>query len=504
MCNENRKRYFGKNELDVHSERCGISLNEELKMKWHSIYGQILFDRKLKEAWLKVKANDGAGGIDKVTIESYECKENENLDTLLEKLRKKEYQPSPVRRVYIPKKNGDRRPLGIPNVEDRIVQQAIVHVLEPKFEESIFHNWSCGYRPNRGAKRVLQIIMWNIEKGYNYIYDCDIKGFFDNIPHKKLMKVLNKYIADGTTLDMVWSWLKAGYMEEGKYNQVNSGTPQGGVISPLLANIYLNELDWELDLNNIRFVRYADDFLLFAKTEEDIKKAEQITKAKLKELGLEISIEKTKVVNFNDDDFDFLGFTFEHWRKRKKDGKPYYIAKPKDSTWKDFRQKIKMKTRKTLTFSKEEWMKRVNPIIRGKVNYFLTLWEALEENKRYGLKSSCYFNTFGRELLAIDAYIRKRLRVAMLHKHPNQRKGWAMTTKWNIEYFAMIGLIPSFLQYYGKQYGYQLYDYLQYMKDKQKKKYKRAVERAKEKGENYFSPERTRKMNYAQRIATYN
>ncbi|MFC3783380.1 reverse transcriptase domain-containing protein, partial [Bacillus chungangensis] len=302
-----------------------------------------------------------------------------------------------------------------PNIEDRIVQQAVVNVLEPKFEDHIFHNWSCGYRPNRGAKRVLQIITWNIEKGYNYIYDCDIKGFFDNIPHKKLMRVLNKYVADGTTLDMIWNWLKTGYMEEGKYHRVDSGTPQGGVISPLLANIYLNELDWTLDLNNIRFVRYADDFLLFAKTEEDIKRAEQITKEKLKELGLEISIEKTKIVNFNHDDFDFLGFTFGHWRKRKKDGKPYYIAKPKESTWKDFRQKIKMKTRKTLTFSKEEWINRVNPIIRGKVNYFLTLWQAIEENKKYGLNSSCYYNTFKNELLAIDGYIRKRLRVAMIH-----------------------------------------------------------------------------------------
>ncbi|MDQ0178572.1 reverse transcriptase domain-containing protein [Bacillus chungangensis] len=121
---------------------------------------------------------------------------------------------------------------------------------------------------------------WNIEKGYNYIYDCDIKGFLDNIPHKKLMRVLNKYVADGTALDMIWNWLKTGYMEEGKYHRVDSGTPQGGFISPLLANIYLNELDWTLDLNNIRFVRYADNFLLFTKTEEDIKRTEEITKEK--------------------------------------------------------------------------------------------------------------------------------------------------------------------------------------------------------------------------------
>ena len=153
-------------------------MNQALKFKWHRVYGQILVDRRLKAAWEKVEYNRGAGGIDGETIDSCRYKLEENLDALLQKLRRKEYQPSPVRRRYIPKKNGKKRPLGIPNIEDRIVQQAVVDVLQPKFEQNIFHKWSCGYRSNRGAKRVLQIIMANIEQGYNYIFDADIKGFF--------------------------------------------------------------------------------------------------------------------------------------------------------------------------------------------------------------------------------------------------------------------------------------------------------------------------------------
>ncbi|SHK96575.1 reverse transcriptase domain-containing protein, partial [Desulforamulus aeronauticus] len=262
-------------------------MNNKLKFKWHSIYGQILFDRKLKEAWREVEENGGAGGNDGETINSFKKEEDAKLADLLQRLRTKTYKPSPVRRKYITKKNGKLRPLGIPNIEDRIVQQAIVNVLSPKCEEHIFHKWSCGYRPNMGAKRVMQIILWNIETGYNHIYDCDIKGFFDNIPHKKLMKVLTKYIADGTVLDMIWEWLKAGYMEEGKYHSTEIGTPQGGVISPLLANLYLNEMDWRLEEHKIRFVRYADDFLLFAKTREEIEKAAQVAKEVLEQLGLE-------------------------------------------------------------------------------------------------------------------------------------------------------------------------------------------------------------------------
>lgn len=478
-------------------------MNQELKLKWHSIYGQILFEHRLQEAWQQVKENKGAGGIDGETIESYGKKQDENINKLLAKLRSKEYYPSPVRRRYIPKKNGKLRPLGIPNIEDRIVQQAVVNVLQPKCEETVFHRWSCGYRPGYGAKRVAQIILWNIETGYNYIYDCDIKGFFDNIPHAKLMKVLTKYIADGTVLDTIWKWLKAGYMEEGKFHEVDAGTPQGGVISPLLANLYLNELDWKLEEHGIRFVRYADDFLLFAKTQEDIEKAAAITQEMLNELGLEVATEKTKVVNFNADDFDFLGFTFGHWRERKKDGRRYFTAQPKEATWKDFRQKIKAKTQKSLTLNSKAWLKRVNPVIRGKVNYFLQLFEAVEENKKYGQESHCYFNASRRQLLAIDGYIRQRLRVAMVQDHPNQRKGRLMQTKWSNEFFARIGLVPSFWLYYSKQNGFTIDQYIEYMKNAQKKKQDNEMRKTKERGEEYYTPDRIRKMQYAKRLATH-
>ncbi len=168
-----------------------------------------------------------------------------------------------------------------------------------------------------------------IERGYNHIYDCDIKGFFDNIPHKKLMKILNKYIADGTTLDMIYKWLKAGYMEEGKYMETNAGAPQGGgVISPLLSNIYLNELDWELEKEGIKFVRYCDDFLLFAKSESEIKRAGAVAKKVIESLGLEVAINKTKFVDFNKDDFKFVGFEFKHWRERKNGDQKYFMIEP--------------------------------------------------------------------------------------------------------------------------------------------------------------------------------
>ena len=213
-------------------------------------------------------------------------------------------------------------------------------------------------------------------------------------------------------------------------------------------------------------------------------------------------MEKTKIVDFNKDDFDFLGFTFSHWRKRKKDGRSYFLVQPKETTWKEFRKSIKERTKKTLTLSSKAWLERVNPVIRGKVNYYLTIHKAVQENKRYGQKEShCCYNIFGKQLLAIDGYIRQRLRVAMIHQHPTQRKGHAMKTCWNNEYFARIGLIPTYWLYYSKQYGYTIADYIEYMKEKQRKRHARKIERAKEKGQEYYTPDLVRKMQYAQRLA---
>jgi RNA-directed DNA polymerase len=477
-------------------------MNQELKFKWHSIYGQILFDRKLTAAWKQVEANKGCGGIDQETIEIFQKDENNKIMEILQELKARSYKPTPVKRVYIAKKNGKKRPLGIPTIKDRIIQQSIVNVLSPKCEEQIFHKWSCGYRPNLGAERVLQIILWNLERGYNQIYDCDIKGFFDNIPHKKLMKDIAKYIADGTVLDMIWQWLKAGYMEEGKYHDVNSGTPQGGVISPLLANLYLNELDWALEAEGIHFVRYADDFLLFAKTEEEIKRAGEIAKETVERLGLEVSMEKTRYVDFNREDFKFIGFNFEHWRNKKKDGSLYFVVKPTESSLKEFKAKIKEKTRKTLTLGKEAWIDRVNPIIRGKVNYYLNLHKAVEANRKYGLESRCFLKAFSKDLHEIDAYTRQRLRVAMIHDHPTQRKGWAMTTKWSNEFFVRIGLISANWLYYNKMFGYTKEQYIQRQTEKTRKKREKHIAKLKEKGQEYYTPDRVRKIRYAQYLAT--
>ncbi|MDH6367478.1 RNA-directed DNA polymerase [Breznakia sp. PH1-1] len=291
-------------------------------------------------------------------------------------------------------------------------------------------------------------ILSRIEYGYVYIYDFDIKGYFDNIPHKKLMKVLNKYVSDGTVLDMIWKWLKAGYMEDGvRFNQTK-GTQQGGVISPLLANIYLNELDWELDKANHEFVRYADDALIMCKTPEELEKAKALVKRVLDELGLEIAEDKTKDVDFHNDDFEFLGFKFEHLRISKK-GDEYYIIKISESGIKKFKSDIKSKSKKSWTFSFEKWKEILNPVIRGKFNYYLKAMKAKQAVEEVlesrGLKCKCIVSH--NEYKTLDGYVRQRLRVAFScrgKKNGCRRDGKLLTVKYdNLFFLKEMGLVSG-------------------------------------------------------------
>lgn len=471
-------------------------MNNPMKLKYHSLYGQLLQDRVLMNAWKKVKANRGSGGIDGVTIKEYAKNEQENVLELLEKLKAKEYKPTPVRRVYIPKKDGKKRPLGIPTLEDRIVQQALTDILMPKYEKLVFHNWSMGYRPGRGVESALQVIIKNIELGRNWIYDCDIKGFFDNIPHKKLMKVLNKVIADGTVLDLIWSWLKCGYMEDGKYYNTKAGQPQGGVISPLLANAYLNELDWELHKAKIYFVRYADDFLLFCETEEEVTRAGNIAKSVIESLGLEVAMNKTKVVDFKNDDFDFLGFHFNHWRTSK-NGKDYYSIVPTEKSIKTFKKAIKDKTQRKWTKPKEEWIKDINPIIVGKTNYFLNVYKALKVFEGR-IQTHCVIHAMSTYLDKMDSYVRQRLRMCMIHKHPTVRKSYGMHYKWNIKFFVCVGLIPSKWWFYYKMWKtYTIEKYVEYHMRRNNVNMVKRIQILKEQGVEYYTKERLKKMGYA-------
>lgn len=413
-------------------------MNEPLKFKLFSVYGQILHKDVLLQSFKRVKKNNGCAGIDKVSIRKFEEHLDENIEEILFELKTKTYKPSPVRRKYIPKKNGKLRPLGIPTIKDRIVQQALVFKLEPFFEEKVFHDNSCGFRPNRDAKLAIKKVVSRLESGYLYIYDFDIKGYFDNIPHKKLMKVINKYVSDGTVLDMIWKTLKSGYMEDEIKYETPSGTQQGGVISPLLANIYLNELDWELSKANLEFVRYADDSIVMCKSLEELEKAKTLVHDVLDSLGLELAEDKSDDIDFHHKDFDFLGFTFNHL-KMSKNNKVYYTFGPSIKSLKKFKTDIKAKTSKTCTFSFEKWSEILNPILRGKFNYFLIPYKITSELKPI-------LESMGRVCHAIasvptnelDSYVRHRLRVNFScrgKKHGGQVQGKLLTVTYGNKFF---------------------------------------------------------------------
>jgi RNA-directed DNA polymerase len=327
------------------------------KIKAHSLTGRITPDL-MSTAFRNVKRNRGVAGIDKVSITLYERNLPENLLSLMRQLKDGTFRPLPLRRVHIPKGDGKTRPLGIPAVRDRLAQEVLRQLLNPLFER-IFHDDSYGFRPARGCHMALERVVELHQQGHLHVLDADIKGFFDNIPHKVIMDGLAAEVADGNILRLVERFLKAGVMEEGVFRPTTVGTPQGGVISPLLANIALNSLDWRLHDTGYRFVRYADDFVVLCQTAAEVKEAHDLVQQHLAQIGLALSAEKTKQTQFREG-FAFLGFVVSSWSVTMR---PKSVEK--------FKDKIRELTPRHHNLDAEV-VKKVNAVVRGTANYFDT------------------------------------------------------------------------------------------------------------------------------------
>lgn len=366
------------------------------KIKAHSLTGRIT-ETLMLQAFRNVKRNRGAAGIDKVSIQLYQNNLLENLLSLMRDLKDGSYRPYPLRRVHIPKGDGKTRPLGIPAVRDRVAQEVLRQLLSPLFER-IFHDDSYGFRPARGCHMAVERVLELHRQGHPHVLDADIKGFFDNIPHEIIMAGVAAEVADGNILRLVERLLKAGVMEEGEFRPTPVGTPQGGVISPLLANIALNGLDWALHQAGFRFVRYADDFVVLCPDEAQVKAAHDLVQQHLTRIGLTLSAEKTKETRFREG-FAFLGFVLT---SRTVTMRPKAVEK--------FKAKIQELTPRHHNLD-QKVVQTVNAVVRGTANYFAPSFSNVR-----GL-----FRT-------LDRWIRMRLR-CMKFKRKQNTDNWRFQRK---------------------------------------------------------------------------
>jgi group II intron reverse transcriptase/maturase len=374
------------------------------KPKAHSLTGRITQPLVLA-AFQAVKRNRGAAGIDKVSLKMFEANLAENLQALERSLKDGSFNPFPLRRKFIPKEPGQFRPLGIPAVRDRVAQEVARRLLHPIFER-LFHDASFGFRPKRNCHQALEQVLQLHDEGFRVVLDADIKGFFDNLPHQIIMEAVAAQVADGNILRLVEKFLRSGVMEDGVFKPTTVGTPQGGVISPLLANIVLNHLDWQLHSHGLRFVRYADDFVVLCRTRAQAEEALTLVKHTLGQLGLLLSTEKTRITTYSQG-YAFLGFVLSSRSRRMR-----------DKSQRKFQDKVRQWSIRSRNLDAQVIVK-LNQVIRGTAGYFATRWFT------------------GRHVFReLDSWIRRRLR-CMKYKRFGYHDNRRMRTK----QFQRLGLL---------------------------------------------------------------
>lgn len=399
-------------EPEVWTERMLTALEKGVKGGvWFSLIDKVYAPRTLRLAWARVRVNGGAAGVDHVTIAMYERKLDENLERLSQQLREGTYRPQPVRRTWIDKPGSrEKRPLGIPTVRDRIVQSALRLVLEPIFERD-FAAQSYGFRPRRGCKDALRRVQHLLEEGGTWVVDADLRRYFDTIPHDALREEVGRKVGDGRVLALLEAFLEQAVMEGLSEWTPEEGTPQGAVISPLLANIYLHPLDRLMAEAGVEMVRYADDFVLLCASQEDAQRALKRVEEWTPKAGLTLHPEKTRVVDATQPGgFDFLGYHFERslkWPRKKS------LQKLKDQ--------LRGKTRRNNGQSLAVIIADVNVTLRGWFGYF----------------QHSHRTTFPR----IDQWLRMRLRSILRKRGGRRGRGRGSDhQRWPNAYFAAHGL----------------------------------------------------------------